>query len=304
MKLVVTGAGGFAGRHLVAALGRAGHEVVSWVRRETPGALVVDLTRIDPAMLEGVDAVVHTAGVAHLSPRPGEDLSALFLEGNTAVTTALAAAVAASEVHVLVHLSSIAAAGYTEFSAGSGLSEDQAIAPTGPYGESKRLAEAPVEELRRVGKLGVNLRPPLIYGTGARGNWPRLLQLARSPLPLPFGSVRNRRSFLGIENLADLVLTILSRADESGLSGTYHVADAEIVSLREVITTLRAAAGKKAGLVPFPPGLMKTLLKAAGRGGMGDGLFGDLIVDATRVREAFAWSPPVATLDGMRSDMS
>jgi nucleoside-diphosphate-sugar epimerase len=304
MKVVVTGAGGFAGSHLVAALGRAGHEVVSWVRRETPGALVVDLTRIAPAMLEGVDAVVHTAGVAHLSPRPGEDLSALFHEGNTAVTTALARAVAASEVRVLVHLSSIAAAGYTEFSAGAGLSENQAIAPAGPYGESKLRAEAPVGELRRVGKLGVNLRPPLIYGSGARGNWPRLLQLARSPLPLPFGSVRNRRSFLGIENLGDLVLTILSQADEPGLSGTYHVADAEVFSLREVIATLRAAAGKKAGLVPFPPGLMKTLLKAAGRGSMGDGLFGDLVVDATRVREAFAWSPPVATLDGMRSDMS
>jgi len=304
MKVVVTGAGGFAGRHFVAALGRAGHEVVSWVRRETSGGLVVDLTRIDPAMLEGVDAVVHTAGVAHLVPRPGEDLSALFHEGNTAVTTALARAVAASEVRVLVHLSSIAAAGYTEFSAGAGLSENQAIVPTGPYGESKLLAEAPVEELRRVGKLGVNLRPPLIYGTGARGNWPRLLQLARSPLPLPFGSVRNRRSFLGIENLADLVLTILCRDIDPDLSGTYHVADSEIVSLREVVTTLRAAAGRKAGLLPFPPALMKTLLKAAGRGSMGDGLFGDLVIDATRVREAFGWSPPVATLEGMRRNLS
>jgi len=300
VKIVVTGAGGFAGRHLVAALRGAGHEVSPWVRRETPGAVVVDLLRVVPAMLEGVDAVVHSAGVAHLRARKGEDLTALFHEGNTLTTTALAAAVAASGVTALIHLSSIAAAGYTEYATGAGLAEDQAIAPSGPYGESKLLAEAPVEALRDVGKFGVNLRPPLLYGAGARGNWPKLLQLARSPLPLPFGSVRNRRSFLGMGNLADLILTILSRDLKSDLSGTYHVADTEVVSLREVVTTLRSALGKKRGLLPFPPALMKTLLKAAGRGSMGDGLFGDLVVDSSRVREAFAWSPPVATLDGMR----
>ena len=198
--------------------------------------------------------MIHTAGVAHLSPRPGEDLSALFLEGNTAVTTALAAAVASSEVRVLVHLSSIAAAGYTEFSAGTGLSEDQAIAPTGPYGESKRLAEAPVEELRSVGKLGVNLRPPLIYGSGARGNWPRLLQLARSPLPLPFGSVRNRRSFLGIENLADLVLAILSGATSRGSARTLPMSP-----MRKSSPSARSSRRcvllpeKKRASSPFPP---------------------------------------------------
>jgi nucleoside-diphosphate-sugar epimerase len=300
VKIVVTGASGFAGRHLVEALRGAGHEVVPWVRRETAGAVVVDLLRIESAMLKGVDAVVHTAGVAHLSPRTGQDLSSLFHEGNTLTTTALAAAVADSGVRSLIHLSSIAAAGYTEYAEGEGLSESQGIAPTGPYGESKLRAEAPVEALREAGKQGVNLRPPLIYGTGARGNWSKLLQLAHSPLPLPFGSVRNRRSFLGMENLSDLILTIFSRGIDASLSGTYHVADTEVVSLREVITSLRAADGKKAGLVPFPPALLKSLLKAAGRGSMSDGLFGDLVVDAARVRDAFLWSPPVATLEGMR----
>lgn len=300
MKIVVTGASGFVGGHLVGALRQAGHEVISWVRREAPGAVVVDLLRLDPALLEGVEAVVHTAGTAHLSPQRGADHSALFHEGNTLATSVLAAAVAASGVHTLIHLSSIAAAGHTAYANGLGMAESDAIAPVSPYGESKRLAEGPVEALREVGKRGVNLRPPLIYGPGARGNWPRLLQLARGPLPLPFASVRNRRSFLGMENLADLVLTILCRGEEAGQSGTYHVADTEVVSLAEVMTTLRAAAGKAPGLLPFPPALMEMLLKGVGRGGMSDGLFGDLVINSDRVREAFLWSPPLATLEGMR----
>lgn len=302
--MVVTGAGGFVGRHLVAALGGAGHEVIPWVRREIPGAFVVDLARVDSVKFDGVDAVVHSAGVTPFAVGAGGNISGLFFEGNTAVTSALAKAVAASEVRFFVHLSSIAAAGFTGYSSGRGLSEDEAIEPAGSYGKSKFLAEGPVEELRFAGKMGVNLRLPLLYGDGAGGNWRRLVRLARSPLPLPFGAVKNRRSFCGIENLTDLVLTILARGDEPARSGTYHVADAEVVSLSEVIGVLRSAYGEKAGMFSFPPAIIQKLFKVAGRGSAGEGLFGDLVINSARVCETFSWSPAVETLEGMRRSVA
>lgn len=289
MKVVVTGAGGFAGGHLVAALGRRGHEVVSWVRRETPGALVVDLTRIAPAMLEGVDAVIHTAGVAHLTPRPGENLSALFREGNTAVTTALARAVSASGIRVLVHLSSIAAR-----EAGAGCSrrpED--------YGLSKREAESAVLALAESGKLGVNLRPPLIYGPDAPGNWGKLVRLARLPVLLPFASVRNRRSYLGLDHLCEAIGAILSFPGDPARTGTYEIADRETPSLAEVLAAVRRGLSRAPGLVPFPPRLLDQTLRLAGREAMAEGLFGDLLLDARPFEEAFSWRPACPTLEAM-----
>lgn len=300
MKLLLTGANGFVGSHLLDALGARGHEVIGLVRRESRG---FDPLRHHPwdgrglsvDLLDGVEGVVHAAGAAH---RPGAP-EKVFFEGNRDLTRAIASAVRASEVRVLVHLSSIAA----DESAGG--------RADAPYGRSKREAEASVEQLGATGKLGINVRPPLIYGPGAPGNWAKLLRLARSPAPLPFATVRNRRSYLGIENLCSAVAAAVESCENSRAQGdagpgplsakcgSYALADPEPLSLGEVLSILRGAIGRPPALFPFPSAALARGLRLLGKGAMADGLFGDLVLDSAPFRDAFDWSPACATAQGM-----
>lgn len=301
MKILVTGASGFVGSHLVRWLSSNGHEVTGTVRpgRNHPESgtwIEADSSSDCSDILVGFDALVHAAGVAHNPTSDPDELRALFADGNREWTRRLAEAVARSDVRTMIHISSIAAAGKCISSEGSGFREKDESEPETDYGRSKREAEPFVTGLREKGKLGVNLRPPLIYGRNTKGNWARIVALAKSPLPIPFGSVRNQRSYLGIGNLCSSVASILECANQSDKSGTYHVADEGTFSLREVVEALRAGLGRSPGLVPFPPALLRKALVALGKKKMAEGLFDDLILDTTAVKETFAWSPAEETL--------
>ncbi|MEM7602325.1 MAG: NAD-dependent epimerase/dehydratase family protein, partial [Verrucomicrobiota bacterium] len=244
MKILVTGANGFVGSNLVHALKIAGHEVIGSVREE--GARPSDsFIRADSSsdfskLLDGFDAVVHAAGVAHNPTSDPVELKRLFDEGNLRWTQSIADAVTRSEVKTMVHISSIAAAGDPPRNSSSGFGERDESDPKSDYGASKRAAETYVNALQAKGRLGVNLRPPLIYGVGTKGNWAKILKLARTPFPIPFSGVSNQRSYLGMDNLSDLVICILEKSDRADLSGTYHVADEGSYSLSEVIEAIRA----------------------------------------------------------------
>ncbi len=308
MKILVSGVGGFVGRHLSRSLKHAGYEVIACVREgySPPEGMNYRIFRRGSEsgeLLDGVEAVVHAAGVAHQPGKNTDELKVLFQEGNYKLTVALADAVRDSPAAGMIHISSIAAAGYTSFSQGGGLSEELAIEPTGDYGISKLSCEPAVESLSEVGKLGVNLRPPLIYGSGAKGNWPKLVKLSRSRIALPFARVNNRRSFLGIDNLGHLVTAILEKVREPGLSGTYHVADSDLVSLREVVGALRTAECREERMFGFPSRILEHGLKSIGKKTMSDGLFADFILDTSKVRNAFEWEPPFGTLEGMKASL-
>jgi UDP-glucose 4-epimerase len=297
MKVLVTGAHGFVGRHLVKALDKAGHEVIGTVRRDAgslPCLRLVPEGSSHEAELLGCDVLVHTGGLAH-RPSAGADE---FERINRDWTHRLAREAADAGVRTVIHISSIAA---RDAEAGRGTA----------YGVSKREAEDAVAELARSGILAINLRPPLIYGPGAPGNWEKLLRLARAPVPLPFAAVRNRRSYLGIGNLCSAIAAILEvsaaprGAGDHGLPrpfstcGSYALADLETLSLGEVLSILRAALGRPPMLFSFPPRAIAAALRRIGKEAMADGLFGDLILDSTPFRDHFGWSPPYPTARGM-----
>lgn len=295
MRVLVTGAGGFVGSHLLASLRAAGHEVVGSVRRTFLG-FDPEIHRLAPnessleALLADHDALVHAAGIAH---GRGSDAAACF-SGNRDLTARLALGAERAGIRVMVHLSSIAA---REAERGPTLRRSA-------YGQSKLEAEQSLDGLARHGKLGVNLRSPLIYGSGAPGNWERLVRLARTPLPLPFAGVRNRRSYLGIGNLAAAVRRVLEHADRPDLSGTYEIADAETPSLADVVAAIRRGWGRDPGLFPFPVPCLAGALRVLGKGAMAEGLFGDLYVDAARFSEAFAWRQGSPTLAAMERSVA
>jgi len=303
MRVLVTGATGFVGSHLIEYLSGCGFETVGLTRRpvgrDAPGRFVVGGSEGGfQEHLDGIDAVVHAAGVAHRSEKDAGKLRKMMLEGNAEWTRRICEAVAESQAKALIHISSIAAADV------AGTSDSSASRRDSAYGQSKLLAEGFVGELAQTGRLAVNLRPPLIYGSGAKGNWPKLVNLAGLPVPLPFGSVRNQRSFLGISNLCELVRLILGRHNQTDLSGTFPVGDEGFVSLREIVEALRGGMARKSGMFPFPVSCMDSLLSSIGKASMAEGLFHDLRIDASDAKSRFDWFPTTETLSGMAKSLN
>jgi nucleoside-diphosphate-sugar epimerase len=300
--VLVTGATGFVGAALVRRLLADGRAVRAAVRQTAPGmapgAEQVAIGEIGPATdwtrgLAGVDAIVHLAARAHVLRDATPDAYALYSAVNTRGALRLAEAAAAAGVRRFVFLSSARVHG--ERSTGAPFTETSPLVADDPYGRSKAEAERGLASLASAGKLDpVILRPPLVYGPEARGNFARLVALVARGVPLPFGAVRNRRSLVYVGNLLDAIVTALDHPAAAGQ--TFMVSDGQDVSTPELIRRIGRALGKPARLVPVPPALLRLGGTLAGRSDDMARLLDDLVVDSTRIRTALAWSPPY-TLD-------
>jgi nucleoside-diphosphate-sugar epimerase len=291
--LLITGATGFVGAGLTALLNRTGRPYRVAVRAGVSQFHAVQVGDIGPdtdwsAALDGVDAIVHLAGRAHVTARETDAL-AQFCRVNAAGTARLAEQAAAAGVRRFVLISSVKAAADT--SGASALIEVDRPVPGTPYGISKLEAEQAL--LRLAGAMEtVILRPPLVYGPGVKANFRSLLRLVDSGLPLPLGTVRNGRSLIARDNLADAIVMALDVAGTAG--GTFYVADRPPLSTPDLIRALAAALGRPARLFPFSPTLLSFAAGALGRGGAADSLLGSLALNDSAFRAATGWRPPVS----------
>jgi len=296
-RILVTGASGFVGRALATELAAAGHAVRAAMRqpadifpRSVEVVAVSDLTR--PVewrpLLRDIDTVVHLAGIAHAGP---EIADAAYDRVNRLATAELANAAKIMGIKHLVFMSSIRAQGGP--SSGGILRETGAARPTDAYGRSKLAAE---DAVRAAGVPFTILRPVLIYGPGVKGNFARLMALARTPWPLPLGLCRNRRSLLARRNLIDAVHFAVTSPAAKG--ETFIVADREPLTLAGIVTALRAGEGRSPGLLPVPPALIALAAGALGRGEEWQRVGGPQVADPGRLMRA-GWKPAVETRDGL-----
>jgi nucleoside-diphosphate-sugar epimerase len=294
--IALTGATGFIGRHLLRELPARGFRMRVLLRRPTTmpvecaSAVVGDLARpINmAAALADVDAVIHSAGLAHaMSGAPADDYRVL----NTNATIALARAAQRAGMRRFVFLSSVRA--QSGPAATQTLTEDLPAQPTEPYGQSKLAAE---QGLATLDLDWVALRPTLVYGPGVKGNMAELMRLARLPVPLPLGSFGARRSLLALDNLTDAIVTVLTA--QAPLRRPLLVADAAPVTLPQMITALRAGLGRRPGLIPMPAALLRTALNLAGRAEIYERLAGSLVVDSSALQR-LGWNPRLTTHVGL-----
>jgi UDP-glucose 4-epimerase len=142
------------------------------------------------------------------------------------------------------------------------------------------------------------IRPPLIHGPGALGNFGLLVRATERGIPLPFGSIHNRRAFLGVENLASFVVHRLTHPGSK--FDVFLVADDEQVSTPEFIRRIAMAMGKKPRIVPFPLFALKALFRASGRSEASDSVAGSQEIDTSKALKT-GWRPPFSLDEGLRS---
>lgn len=303
MHIVVTGATGFIGQRLLPALAGAGHTVIALARsksayrphervewRTIPG---LESPVAWPNLLEGAGAIVHLAGVAHIVDGSDSELVARYHAVNCEATLALARAAVAAGVRRFVFMSSIRVHGNAQ--PGTVFRESDTCVPSDEYGRSKLAAEQGLLDIVRAAPLEVvRLRPPLVYGPGVGANFLRLLRWVDRGVPLPFGSIRNRRSFIFVDNLIAAIAAALEHPHAVGQS--FLVSDGEDLATPGLLRRLAAAMGRSPRLLGVPPPLLRVGLGLIGRSSDYQRLCGDAALDDAKIRTTLGFAAP-HTLD-------
>jgi nucleoside-diphosphate-sugar epimerase len=312
LRVLVTGASGFIGSRLVGALRAQGMGVRGTYcrnRPDTPGVEWCPVPQLDlpaqwPALLAQTDAVVHLAALVHRGRKSARQRWGEFERVNVAGTRVLARACRDAGVRRVVFMSSISIYGRGT----QRIDESAPLAPQDDYGRSKLLAEQALEaELSNGPTDWCILRPPLVYGRGCPGNLPRLQRLVASGLPLPFGAVRNRRSFMFVDNLIDAVMTVLRFPGD--IRAAYVLSDGSDFATPQLLRALAAGSGRPLRLLSVPVRWLRALGRAGDLAARTlrihavpgsytiDSLVGSLCVDSARFAEALGWRPPLSGVE-------
>jgi UDP-glucose 4-epimerase len=282
--VLVTGASGFVGRHLTPVLTGKGWKVRCAVRTNLSSKDEVAVGDIGPstdwsAAVVGVQAIVHLAARVHRANE--EDAIGLYRAINTAGTLQLARSAAQAGVRRFVFVSTMLVNGSCTDGRAPFRENDQ-FTPRGVYGLSKAEAEAGLAQMSAELPMKITvIRPPLVYGPGAAGNFRLLIRAVQSGIPLPLGSVRNRRAFVNVQNLVSF---IANRLDSDGDPfDVFLIADKELVSTPEFIRRLAQAMNKPARLFPVPVQALELFLRASGWPRLRDSLIGCLEVDLAKL---------------------
>lgn len=273
-KVAVTGATGFIGSHLTGHLHRSGFPFSTLKRTED--------NFIYPADWEECNSIVHLAAAAHRKKSRKTNLS---------YTLNLAEKAACSNVRHFIFVSSVGVLG--EFSGDAPFDADSPYNPYDAYTVSKMEAERGLRQAFQ--NTGVNLtiiRPPLVYGSGARGRFSTLSTLVRKTPVLPLASTASQRSFCSVNNLCDLIITCLGST--ASHNRTFLVSDGATVTVLELIKMMYKGLDKTGLAVPVPVPLVRLAGLITGKTRAVNKMIGTLTLDISHTMETLNWRPPYA----------
>ena len=302
MTTLVTGANGFVGQALCAALRERGEIIRSAVRvahdAEQTAVGEINANTDWTNALQGCATVIHLAARVHvmndISSNPLEEFRKVNLHG----TENLARQAAAAAIKRFVYVSSIKVNG--EQTTLKTFSESDIANPQDPYGVSKWEAEQALHRVAaETGLEVVVVRPPLVYGAGVKGNFISLFNAIDKGLPLPLAAAHNARSLVYVGNLVDALITCATHPKAAGK--TYLVSDRVDVSTAMLVREIAAALNRPDRSFYFPPAVLRTIAGLLGKSAQVDRLFGSLQIDSAKIRRELNWSQPYTLQQGLQA---
>ncbi|MEJ2393042.1 MAG: NAD-dependent epimerase/dehydratase family protein [Gammaproteobacteria bacterium] len=309
--VLITGANGFIARHLAKALLREPQFQIKGAVRCSRNSVVsgIDVVKVGDLnssanwgnAVKNVGVIVHTAARVHVIDEKSEDPLTQFRKTNVEGTLNLARQASKAGVRRFIFLSTIGVHGAETFDIA--FNEHSKPNPVSAYALSKWEAEEELRELSASsGMEVVIIRPPLVYGQDAPGNYSRLLRLLSSGIPLPLGGIHNERSFVAIDNLIDLIKTCITHP--AAANREFLVSDDEDMSTTNFARRILNAMGKKTLLFPLPLSFVKWLGSVSGRTELVRSLFGSLQIDMNTTKTLLSWNPPVSVDEAIKKSVS
>lgn len=302
-SVLVTGATGFIGQALINEL-LTNHDfkvIAGGLRQhnldlphKVTQSVVGDISAFTDwsASLRTIDVIIHVAGRAHVLKEDSDKAIDRFREVNTTGTLNLARQAIKAGVHRLIFISSIGVNG--NYNTCPFIETDKTN-PQEPYAVSKYEAELGLLALAAESEMDiVIIRPPLVYGINAPGNFGRLLQWVNNGVPLPLGAVHNQRSLIALDNLMSFIIICIDHIRAT--NEVFLISDGEDISTTKLLQKVAKALDKKTFLLPVPVGLMRFMAKLISKTDEANRLFGSLRVDSSKARDLLGWKP-VITMD-------
>lgn len=304
MNILLTGSTGFLGQALAKKIceSKRFNLAVSLRKpRVVSGAIAHEVGDLGAdndwsSALRGQQVVIHAAARAHILREETLDPLTEYRRVNVLGTLNLARQAASAGVKRFIFISSIGVNGNTNecpFTA------DDQPNPVEPYAHSKWEAEQGLWEVcKRTGMDLVILRPPLVYGPGAPGNFGSLVRWIQRGVPMPLGAIHNRRSLVGLDNLVDLVIRCVEHP--AAANQVFLAADGQDLSTTELLRGVAKAMDKPARLIPVPAGVLQFVANLLGKRATAQRLLGSLQVDIGKTCDLLDWRPPYSVEEGLR----
>ena len=276
--ILLTGASGFVGQRFLE------YNKTAFTIR--PVSLVTQT--VENIDFRGIDTIVHLAGKAHQMTKIDDQI---YFDVNTELTKKLALAAKAQGVSHFIFISTIKVFGEHQNSV---LTEGSPCEPINdPYGQSKLDAEKFLQSLEDATFVVSIVRPPLIYGPRVKGNLIRFLKLADNGKPLPFAHIENRRTMVYLDNLIEMINTIIHQKK----SGIFLAADAQPISTTFLIGEMRKKMARPTRLFSMPSPLKWALKKVKPE--MYIRLYGSLEMNPQDSFKRLNFKPPYSIEDGI-----
>ena len=299
-RVLVTGSNGFIGRRLIEYLAQSGDYTIGSVRRSggelaatADSSFATDIVASTDwdRHLTGVNAVIHLAARAHITMDDSEDPLAAFRAVNLYPTISLFEACQRAGVLRFVYVSSIGVNGMA--TSGKAFCEVDVPNPVEPYAISKWEAECALQQRAPNGVTDlVIVRPALVYGPYAKGNFFRLMRWIDSRWPIPLGSIVSLRSFVGLTNLCELLWLCAHRPAAAG--EIFVAADKDSLPMVALVKEIANAMGRRSRLVSVPHSLLRIGGRLFRRTVEVERLIAELCVDASKARRMLGWSAGVS----------